>query len=60
LVISYILLDGSIDQIITTAMGSQAPAIEDSLSPTFQSGVLDIFRRAASGEFFQQLKQELG
>ncbi len=51
-------MDGSIDQITTTE--SQVPGIEDSLSPAVRSGVLDLFCRAASGEFFQQLKQDLG
>src|SRR5450756_1544716 len=58
--IRYSLVDGSIDQITTTEIGSQAPAVEDSLSPAARSGVMDVFRKAASEEFFQQLKKELG
>jgi hypothetical protein len=58
--ISYSLVDGSIDQITSTELGSQAPAVEESLSPAVWSGVLDVFRKAASEEFFQQLKKELG
>src|ERR1035437_208622 len=52
-VISYSLVDGSLDQVVTTEVGSQAPAVEASLSPTVRSGVLDVFRKAASEEFFQ-------
>jgi len=59
LVISYSLVDGSIDQITTTEIGSQASTVGDSSSPAVK-GVLDIFCKAASEEFFQQLKQELG
>src|ERR1035437_7452577 len=58
--IRYSLVDGSIDQITTTEIGSQAPAVEDSLSPAARSGVMDVFRKAASEEFFLQLKKELG
>ena len=58
--ISYSLVDGSIDQITTTEVASRAPVVEDHLSPAVPSGVLDVFRKAASEEFFQQLKKELG
>ena len=50
-------MDGSIEPIITTK--GQVPAVEDSLSPLVRSGVLDLFCRAASDEFFRQLKQDL-
>src|SRR5258708_36211857 len=56
---SYSLVDGSIDQITTTEIGSQASTIGDSSAPAV-NGVLDIFCKAASEEFFQQLKKELG
>ncbi len=39
--------------------GDAAPA-DARLSPAELSGVLDIFREAASDEFFQQLKKDLG
>src|ERR1039457_4507303 len=57
--ISYSLVDGSIDQITSTELGSQAPAVEESLSPAVWSGVLDVFRKAASVEFLRQLKTAL-
>src|SRR5258708_10766198 len=59
LVISYSLVDGSIDQITTTEIGSQASTIGDSSSPAVKWD-LDISCKAASQQFFHELNQELG
>ena len=57
--LSYSLVDGSTDQITTTPIGSQAPAFDDTGSPVVRNGVLDLFLKAASDEFFGQLKKDL-
>src|SRR5258708_34043677 len=59
LVISYSLVDGSIDQITTTEIGSQASTAGDSSSPAVKGG-FDLFCKAASRGLFQELNQELG
>jgi putative transposase len=53
-------VDGSIDQSTTTNVGNQAPAVGDWVTPAVLSGVLDLFCKAVSVDFIQQLKQELG
>jgi hypothetical protein len=44
----------------TTDVNGDAASADVTLSPAKLSGVLDLFREAASEEFFQQLKKELG
>src|SRR2546421_2731114 len=44
----------------TTGVSSDAGSADTTISPAALSGVLDLFREAASEEFFQQLKKELG
>src|SRR5882724_5197886 len=44
----------------TTNVSCDAVTADTTISPAALSGVLDLFREAASEEFFQQLKKELG
>src|SRR5713226_8959359 len=44
----------------TTGVIGDAGSADATFSPARLSGVLDLFREAASEEFFQQLKKELG
>src|SRR5713101_3250562 len=44
----------------TTNVSCDAVSADTTISPAALSGVLDLFREAASEEFFQQLKKELG
>ncbi len=44
----------------TTGVSNDAVSADATISPAALSGVLDLFREAASEEFFQQLKKELG
>ena len=54
-------MDGSTcSQTHTTDVSGDAVSADATLSPAGLSGVLDLFREAASEEFFQQLRKELG
>ena len=54
-------MDGSTcSQTHTTDVSGDAVSAEATFSPARLSGVLDVFREAASEEFFLQLKKELG
>ena len=44
----------------TTGVGGDAVSADVPVTPARLSGVLDLFREAASEEFFQQLRKELG
>jgi hypothetical protein len=59
LAISYSLVDGSTYQKLATELGSTTGSARDIGSANELSGVLELFREAASEEFFQQLKQDL-
>ena len=52
-------MDGPTCQIPTTGLDNQSESAREVLSPADVSGVLDLFRQAASDEFFQHLKKEL-
>jgi len=52
-------VDGPTCQLPTTGLDNQSESAREVLSPADVSGVLDLFRQAASDEFFQHLKKEL-
>jgi hypothetical protein len=59
LVIAYSLVDGPTYQKPATDLGSTTGSAPDIGSANELSGVLELFREAASEEFFQDLKQDL-